>query len=288
MQCSLPPDITPFLADAIPILHRVFLRMGSFPYQNDPEKLLVLGVLRTACILFTHEPEDLAEGHPFLVIIFQSMAGLDPDKAQENTNPKPRDEDDDYHLKEALFVAKNRFRDPDNPSVWLPGLENPPSSHFPSSWSKNFDQSIPTLEFRSFLRLVIFLNMYHSHMETGNIASLHLQVEKVTNCMLAAFQPSAAGIIWDHFNQVIGNHMVRLSTSFPFPSWLRLLIPTANFISGYLSTLGPLYSIEASSRRRLSISRQNTSNITRCIHSTCPAETTLFCKNSKSNCSQSV
>lgn len=59
--------------------------------------------------------------------------------------------------------------------------------------------------------------MYHSHMETGNIALLHLQVEKVTNCMLTAFQPSAAGITWNHFSQVIENHMVRLSTSFPSP-----------------------------------------------------------------------
>ena len=57
--------------------------------------------------------------------------------------------------------------------------------------------------------------MYHSNMETENIASLHLQVEKVINCMLAAFQPSAAGVIWNHFTQVIGNHMVGLSTSFP-------------------------------------------------------------------------
>lgn len=212
-------------------MHRTLLCMGSFPYQNDPEKLLILGVLRTACILFNHEPVNLAEGHPFLVIIFQSMAGLDPDKAQVHTNPKPRD-DDDYHLNEAFSMAKDRFRDPDNPSVWLRGLENPPSSHFPSTWSKNFDQSIPTLEFRSFLRLVIFLNMYHSHMETRNIASLHLQVEKVTNCMLAAFQPSTAGIIWNHFSQVIENHMVRLSTSFPFPSWIKSLIPNSQLYFG--------------------------------------------------------
>ena len=53
------------------------------------------------------------------------MAGLDPDKAQDNTKPKPRDEDDDYHLKEALFMAKNWFRDPDNPKAMLPGPENP-------------------------------------------------------------------------------------------------------------------------------------------------------------------
>lgn len=209
MQCSLPPHITPFLVDAIPILHRTLLRMGSFPYQNDPEKLLVLSVLRTACILFNGEPENLAGGHPLLVIIFQSMAGFDADKAQDST--KPRDEDDDYHLKKALSMARNRCRDPNNPKVWLPGPENPPSVHFPSSWSKNFDQSIPTLEFRSFLRLVLFLNMYHSHMETANTESLHLQVENATNCMLAAFQPSAAGITWNHFSQAIENHMVRLS-----------------------------------------------------------------------------
>lgn len=144
------------------------------------------------------------------------MAGFDPDKAQDNT--KPRDEDDDYHLKETLLMARNRCRGPNNPNVWLPGPENPPSSHFPSSWSKHFDQSIPTLEFRSFLRLVIFLNMYHSHMERANTALLHLQVENATNCKLAAFQPSAAGITWNHFSQAIENHMVRLSLSLPSPS----------------------------------------------------------------------
>ena len=50
--------------------------------------------------------------------------------------------------------------------------------------------------------------MYHSHMETGNIASLNPQVEEVTNCMLAAFQPSTAGIIWNNFSRVIGNHIL--------------------------------------------------------------------------------
>ena len=204
LQISLPAEVVPFLADAIPILHRTLLRMGSFPYQNDPEKLLVLDVLRTACILFKNEPEDLGGNHFLLVIIFQSMAGLDPDRAQNYG--KPRDEDDDYHLKQALWIVRNQYRDPNNPRVMISGPKNPPS-HFPSSWSKNFNQSIPTAEFRSFLRLMIFLNLYDSCVDASN----HHQIEEVTECLLAAFRPSVTGITWDYFSQVIGNHMVRLS-----------------------------------------------------------------------------
>src|SRR5699024_5560608 len=126
------------------------LRMGSFPYQNNPvpEKLLVLETLRTACILFSREPEDLAGNSDLLTIMFQSMAGLGPDKTQDDR--RPRDEDDDYHLKQALWMVKNRARDPNNPRVMISGPENPPLSHFPSSWSKNLDESILTGDFQSF------------------------------------------------------------------------------------------------------------------------------------------
>lgn len=208
LQSSLPAEIAPFLADAIPILHRTLLRMGSFPYQNDPEKLLVSDVLRTAIILFRKEPEGLYKDHFLLVIIFQSMAGFTPDKAQDQDHQKPRDEDDDYHLEKALRSVRNRYRNPNNPRAMISGLANPPASNFPSSWSRNFDQPIPTAEFRSFLRLMVFLNLCDSRADARN----HVQVEKVTDCLLAAFQPNTAGITWDHFSQTIPNHMVRLST----------------------------------------------------------------------------
>ena len=200
--------MAPFVADTIPILHRTLLRMGSFPYQNDPEKLLVFDVLRTACILFNNEPEELGGNDDLLVLIFQSMASLDPNKAQGQDYGKTRDEDEDYHLKEALWLVRNRHRDPNNPRIMISGPANAPPSHFPSSWSKSFDQLIPTAEFRSFLRLMVFLNLCDSRADARN----HVQVEKVTDCLLAAFQPNTAGITWDHFSQTIPNHMVRLST----------------------------------------------------------------------------
>ena len=208
MQSSIPTEITPYLTDAIPILHRTLLRMGSFPYQNnpDPEKLLVLETLRTACILFSREPEDLAGNSDLLIIMFQSMAGLGPRRAQEDG--RPRDEDDDDHLKQALWMVRNRARDPNNPRVMISGPENPPPSHFPSSWSKDFDQSIPTGDFRSFLRLMTVLNLYHGGANVSNLSVQ--QIEEVTSCMLAAFQPSTAGITWNNFSQVIENHMVSL------------------------------------------------------------------------------
>lgn len=110
--------------------------MGSFPYQNnpDPGQLLVLEILRTACIIFGRESEDLGGNPDLLVIMFQSMAGLGPDRAQGDR--RPGDEDDDYHLKQARLMVRNRARDPNNPRVMISGPENPPPSHFPSSWSK--------------------------------------------------------------------------------------------------------------------------------------------------------
>lgn len=125
LQSSLPTEITPSLTDAIPILHRTLLRMGSFPYQNnpDPGQLLVLEILRTACIIFGRESEDLGGNPDLLVIMFQSMAGLGPDRAQEDR--RPRDEDDDYHLKQALWMVRNRARDPNNPRVMISGPETP-------------------------------------------------------------------------------------------------------------------------------------------------------------------
>ena len=225
--------------------------MGSFPYQNnpDPEKLLVLDILRTACILLSHEPEDLVGNSDLLVIMFQSMAGLGSDKAQEDR--RPRDEDDDHHLKQALRMVRNRARDPNNPRVMISGPENPPPSHFPSSWSKDFDQSIPTADFQSFLRLMTVLNLYHSGADFSNISVQ--QIEDVTSCMLAAFQPSATEITWNNFSQVIENHMVSLQCYSAL--LIILLIPTANFTPGYSYTLGSIYIDQAPPPRRLSISR---------------------------------
>lgn len=86
---------------AIPTMHRLLLRMGSFSYQNDPEKLLTLGVLRTACIFLNKDSGDLGGNSSFGIILFQSLASLDsvPDRSEAQDDDRPRNETDDYHLK---------------------------------------------------------------------------------------------------------------------------------------------------------------------------------------------
>ena len=220
--------------------------MGSFPYQNnpDPEQLLVLEILRTACIFFSREPEDLAGNSHLLVIMFQSMADLGPDRAQEAR--RPRDEDDDYHLQQALWMVRNRVRDPSNPRVMISGPENPPPSHFPSSWSKDFDQSIPTGDFRSFLRLMTVLNLYNSGADSSTLSAW--QIEKVTSCMLEAFQPSATGITWDNFSQAVENYMVSLQCYSPTPD--NIAHCSSQLYSGvFIYSWIPLHQLNPSPKR---------------------------------------
>lgn len=86
--------------DAIPIIHRCLLRLGSFPYQNDPEKLLTHDVLRTGIIwastLSGHSDYDDPFPEREKRFAFQSLASLNPGKLR---NEEQRSEDDDYDLK---------------------------------------------------------------------------------------------------------------------------------------------------------------------------------------------
>lgn len=52
-------QLNPVIADAIPTMHRLLLRMESFHYQNDPKEFLTLEIQHTACILLKLDPGDL-------------------------------------------------------------------------------------------------------------------------------------------------------------------------------------------------------------------------------------
>lgn len=70
---------------------------------------------------------------------------------------EPRDEADDFHLRQALLTIRYLVRDSVYPTMMHRVPENPPS-HCPSSWSRKLDHSIPTKDFRAFLRLMVVLN----------------------------------------------------------------------------------------------------------------------------------
>lgn len=88
MQTIFPPslELRPVLMDAVPIMHRCLLRLGSYPYQNDPEEFLTHDVLRTAIFLVHHVGEEICAGYlddHKRAIIYQSMARIDQGNIQK-------------------------------------------------------------------------------------------------------------------------------------------------------------------------------------------------------------
>lgn len=204
MQTILSSELKPLLPDAIPIIYRLLLRMGSFPYQNDPMSFLTFEILRTACISINNDIYQLDDNQGFQIIFFQSLCRFNRiSRLGNNKEHTPRNEDDDEHLEYALSCATRLRRSQYNLRIIFRGQPNPPLSHFPSSWSRKLDQPIPTGEFRSFLRLMLFLSLDSTGFDISGLAAWSNQAEEVVDCMLAAFRPGPEGISWDHFVEVL-------------------------------------------------------------------------------------
>lgn len=224
MQSTFPLELAAILLEAVPIIHRSLLRLGSFPYQNDPEELLTQRVLRTALILVSEFVGDVDsaylssdEGR----ICFQSMTSLAPEKVSRDESL--REEADDYDLINVLSGMRGRRRHPDQPKVMTHGPKQPPPSQFPSSWSRDLNQFIPTDEFRSFLRTMVVLNLFSSGIDAQDFATSIPQTEEVTDCLLAAFQAGPNGISWDVFGRVMKNDMVRKTDCIFFGTMLTVV-----------------------------------------------------------------
>ena len=224
MQSTFPLELAAILLEAVPLIHRSLLRLGSFPYQNDPEELLTLRVLRTAVILVSGFVGDVdsayfssEEGR----VCFQSMASLAPEKV--SWDESLREEADDYDLIKVLSGMRGRRRHPEQPKVMIRGPEQPPPSQFPSSWSRDLNQFIPTNEFRSFLRTMVVLNLFSSGIDAQDFTTSIPQTEEVTGCLLAAFQAGPNGISWDAFGRAMKNDMVRKTDCIFFDAMLTVV-----------------------------------------------------------------
>lgn len=66
-------------------------------------------------------------------------------------------------------------------------------------------------EFKPLLHLMVVFNLYSIGLEAEDFTTCIPQVEKVTDCLLAAFQAGPNGISWDEFNKVLTDDIVRNS-----------------------------------------------------------------------------
>ncbi|GFF52449.1 hypothetical protein IFM61606_06428 [Aspergillus udagawae] len=231
MVSTFPPELAACVREAAPILHRCLLRLGSFPYHNDPRRIMSRNVLRTGIIILLRlnggklleqddgkvsliYPDRLNAAQR--VLLFQSMADM-----QATTSDIPRNVGDDFHLQKALdLITYGNFRrNPWFPTAVTKGPEYPPPEHFPSSKSTLTNGSIPLKDFRSLLRLMLLTQLHVAGIEPDEFTSCLAQVETVTDCLLAAFQERNAtdptGVSFATFDQVLGRSLQNLFLGLP-------------------------------------------------------------------------
>ncbi|KAJ5378170.1 uncharacterized protein N7496_005579 [Penicillium cataractarum] len=230
MTSTFPSELVSCIAEAAPILHRCLLRLGSFPYHNDPHPALSLDVLRTGMIillrldrgkLLDHDNDDASLVYPDRfsakqrVLLYQSMTEPLGTFAQESRNPE-----DDYHLAKAIEIITygNFKRNSRFPTAVSKGPEYSPVEHFPSSNSTFTSGKIPVEDFRLLLRLMLLTQLYVAGIGPENFTSFLSEIEGKTDCLLATFLTGdglSNAVSFTAFDSALANSMQNLFLGLP-------------------------------------------------------------------------
>ncbi|KAJ5145722.1 uncharacterized protein N7515_000286, partial [Penicillium bovifimosum] len=222
MISTLPPELASHIASAAPIIHRCLLRLGSFPYQNDPHRTLSLEVLRTGIIILLRlegnklldpdnneaslvYPERLSAEQR--ILLFQSLTESPGPSAGSARSPG-----DDYHIRKALEIVTygNFKRNGLFPTAVRKGPQYPLPEHFPSSNPTLASGSIQADEFRLLLRLMLLTQLYAAGLDPEVLTCSLAEIETATDCLLAAFLRKSSTVSFTAFDEVIGNSIQNL------------------------------------------------------------------------------
>lgn len=231
---SFPGTSTPLVHQAGPVLYRLFLGVGSYPYHQDPVKELDLDTLRTAIILLLGddgqilpfiEDEEEEEGDEnerasqvrarYPRLLFQSLAPsihLDTDE---------RSERNDKDIAEALRIVSQRriLRHPHNPKIGSRAPELPPSSALPPSHAELLNGRLTQTDLRSLVRLFLACQLYWVGDRVGvgpeeSIATSFTSLEKATNAILDTFDLDQKDLCtWGSFHRVMAKLVPGVQTA---------------------------------------------------------------------------
>ena len=171
LSLSFPEPSTQLVREAGPTLYRLLLRVGSYPYHQDPSKKLDLSTLRTATVILLRNDEyrvryiggDEEKNEcaarlraRYLRLLFQALAPT-PD-----LNTDEMGESDDEDVVEALRVISQRriLRHPTNPKIGTPAPEAPRPSSLPSSHARMLDGQLSGVDLQVLLRLFLACQLY--------------------------------------------------------------------------------------------------------------------------------
>ncbi|EPS31690.1 hypothetical protein PDE_06647 [Penicillium oxalicum 114-2] len=229
MASTFPHELSTCVTDAAPILHRSLLRLGSYPYQNDPVNLLTLEVLRTAVIILLGldnwrilETDSVArQSLPNdRSVSFQRRLFFQSIAEQKETPRLSRGVGDDCDLQKALdLITQGNFkRDKRFPTRVILGPQYPPAEHFPSSFSTLTSGLISREDLRPLLRLMLVTQLHLAGIDPECFASSLAEIEASTDSLLALFlsgDDSSANVTFSAFEKAIGDSLPNLFQGIP-------------------------------------------------------------------------
>ena len=218
----------PLVHQAGPVLYRLFLGVGSYPYHQDPVKELDLGTLRTAVVLLLgideqkfplaedrdedeekeEEREEELENERALQVrarytrlLFQSLA------PSTDLNTDEGIERNDEDIAEALRIVSQRriLRHPHNPKIGNPAPELPPPSSLAPSHAELLSGRIAQSDLQVLIRLLLGCQLHTT--DTGPeqmLASSFSGLGKATSAIVGAFDLDRDGLCgWQSFHRVM-------------------------------------------------------------------------------------
>jgi hypothetical protein len=214
------PDAEAATRGAGPLLYKMMIRYGSYPFPPDPAQHMTCGtflrgiymmsrmknrLLWRQCGILGGEPAS-RERVPIddIRIFFQSVAS---DSSQSLTLPTERSETDDEDLIDVLFILMDEIRGRQTPKFALRRRDVLPAvARLPSSLSANIDGAVKVNDLRLLLEPIATL------LDTKLLGTMALSTSTAVDCIIGSFlheSPDSTFIRWDTFREVVLESFVR-------------------------------------------------------------------------------
>jgi hypothetical protein len=224
------PEVKALWTPCVPILHRLLLRIGNFPFLVDPIiPHITHDVFHCAIIHITCREHGIIEYWPrkpprdlsaqFRQLLFQSL--MTPDsRAVADPERKRTKEDDEYMEGVLKLVKKHNFWRPDDmPKMGYPGPKLPTPDMLPSTWSTRVSGNIPQHDMTALMKLLLALQLSPEKIGLGAFddysASMNVTAEGMTAALRFPDPPSdPADIMWKGFDSGLRDTLPNIIFSF--------------------------------------------------------------------------
>lgn len=217
------------LTEVAPLLHRILIALGSFPYQNEPLEHLTIEVLSVALGMIrckqdgqrylVDSPYDEGMQQSWLDsvhrrLLFQSIANHNSPSAISEKNLQRTNEDDEDLLQVVAYLSQhNYFEVLGSLKEVMKGPELPEVSYLPTSRSKMLGIPVPSVELGILIRFLLTTQLCASGTHPEHFKDCSVEADVVSRHILNAFagihnSQATNSVDWTTFNHMIENHLV--------------------------------------------------------------------------------